>query len=137
MNVYVAGSIHDVQRVQEVQRIFKENGHGITFDWTAFPTIASWNKHPEDARKLAASMRVGVQTASLLVVVHPPRAVKDTDGTYRFVRPQGTWIEFGIALGQATPIWIIDAPTGGGPFLYSSRVVRFGMDELHERVHVG
>lgn len=125
MNVYVSGSIHDMERVQSVQRIFTENGHHITFDWTCAPAKASWNKHQTEARTLASAMRVGVQTASLLVVIHPPIGVK----------AQGTWIEMGIALAQGTPVWIID-PLSYGPFLYSPRVVKFGMDELHERIMV-
>lgn len=120
MRVYVASKAENYQRVREVQQLFKDAGHHITYDWTP------------DVEKLGPG--AGLQEAKMREC-----AIRDKDGVWRcqllaaicFPGWLGTLLEVGMGLAWDKPIWLIrDEPVAREPFsifwtLYNVEVIEW------------
>ena len=88
MNIYVAGSSAELDRVASFIARLREAGHTITYDWphAIFASGMKANDLPvEQAVHAAISCEEGVKRADLFVLLAP-------------VTPTiGTWVEFGHA----------------------------------------
>lgn len=91
--VYVAGKMTAKKEVQRVQRLVKDRGGIITFDWTGpeGKTQRDWHHDPAGARRIAQTERDAVEEADLLILVNWERGL-------------GMYIEAGMALLQRKPV---------------------------------
>ena len=111
--VYVAGSLQNAARVQEIQNKFRSVGIGISYDWTTHGYVDDEELLPA----IGAKERDGVLDADVLFLVQPGRL--------------GSHVEFGIAvamnaLGEKIPIVILEeAKMEKKPFYYLDCVTRF------------
>jgi hypothetical protein len=111
--VYIAGSLKNSARIQEIQNKFRSVGIEITYDWTTHGFVDNEKLLPEIGRK----ERDGVLEADVLFLVQPGRL--------------GSHVEFGIAvamnaLGTKIPIIILEeVEMEMKPFYYLDCVTRF------------
>lgn len=111
--VYVAGSLKNAARVQEIQNKLRESGIKITYDWTTHGFVDK----PELLIEIGEKERDGVLHCDVLFLVQPGRL--------------GSHIELGIAiamnkLGVVTPIVILEeVEMECKPFYYLDCVRRF------------
>lgn len=87
MRVYVAAKWEDRERAREVMYLLVKAGHQITYDWTICDQFSE-----EQAQRDVS----GVLTANALVFI----AEKD-------LHYKGAYVEFGIAVAQNIPIYVM------------------------------
>lgn len=117
MNVYVAGSTRDVERVKGVQDAVRAFGHVITFDWTGaegeIRTDGSWDTASEAGARIASREIAACRNADLTILLFPP-----TGGGL------GCWIEMGATLASGGEVWIVE-PGRDSVFWQHPMVQRF------------
>lgn len=100
MNVYVAGSTKDVERVNAVQSLVREVGHQITFDWTSkegeIRSDGDWDQHPIQGARISLLEIQACQEADLTIVLCPEKGL-------------GCWIELGATLASGNKVWLVDS----------------------------
>lgn len=103
MKFYVASQSRLKKRVQEVQDIVKFYGHEVTFDWTRTKEEGgegiirpNWRHYQEEGCAHSCRERDGVKEADVLILLL---------GESGF--GPGSFIEFGIAAGTDTEIWVV------------------------------
>ena len=98
MNIYVAGSSAELDRVAAFMARIREAGHTITYDWP-HAIIASGMKANDlpTSQALVAALRCeqGVLGAELLVLLAP------------LTPTIGAWVELGIAFNASVQIVIV------------------------------
>lgn len=85
MKFYVTGRSDNYERVKEVCKTLKENGHSIVFEWTELQMVKPYDEHVEMSADFAKQSIDGmVEADAYIIFVH-----KDGNGVYT---------EFGSAL---------------------------------------
>lgn len=111
--VYVAGSLNNADRIQEMQNKFRAKGIRITYDWTVHGFVDT----PDELREFGKGERDGVLSCDVLFLVQPGRL--------------GSHCELGIAtamnaLGKPCPIVILEeVEMEPKTFYYLENVYRF------------
>lgn len=122
--VYVAGSRHDIERVNSVQALVRDVGWEIVFDWTGAEgevrTDASWDAAPEKGAAIALHEIEAAKSAELLILVFP----QTRNGL-------GCWIEMGATLASGGEVWVVE-PGRDSVFWQHPRVRRFSCLESLE-----
>lgn len=104
MDVYVSGSIRNMERARNVMNAFRDAGHTITHDWT---TWQGEKMHQPEALR----QRQGVFDADVLVLlVHP--------------RLKAGWMEFGAAVAHDLPCVVV-------PDVLVSESMWYTLDTVH------
>lgn len=115
MKIYVAGKWEEKDRVREVQQKLQLHGHTITHDWT---TEESCGDNEDKWKSHAVNDLAGVLNADAYVGVFEKN-----------LKYSGAIAEFGIALGNGIPIYIIGHALDTNVFMRLPQVNR-GIDEL-------
>lgn len=102
LDIYLAGSTKELERVERVKAVLLQNGHRLTFDWAGAEGEVrmgtgddTWDHAPVAARRLSQQEVEAVATADLLILLCPPRG-----------RGLGCYLEMGVALGQDIDVWV-------------------------------
>jgi nucleoside 2-deoxyribosyltransferase len=116
--VYVGSSLHNAQRVREVQQRFRDVGIDITYDWTTHGQIF-------DEALLAEVGELeekGVRDCDVFFMLHPAR--------------NGTHYEMGLAKGlNKLIVMVAEQEVEKKTFYYTSGIVKFtNLDEAIEFV---
>jgi len=90
MRVYVATGILNLATARHVMDRLKENGVGITYDWTRHGSVKAFEA--SEKRVVAMDEEQGVAHADALVALLPGG--------------KGTHVEIGIALGRCKPVYL-------------------------------
>lgn len=99
MNVYVAGSRHEVDTVRMMHNVLIDTGHSIVYDWTTEENVSNgkprenWLEHRREGRVIANSERMAVEQADALMICG-----------WGAEKALGTYIEIGMALAQYKPV---------------------------------
>jgi len=102
MRLYIAAKTHDYPRAREIMKVARGLGHEVTQDWTVAVErhgVEQEQEPPTDEQRQEYAMNDlrGVANAQQYVGLWHPNL-------------KGTWIEFGIAVGLAIPIWMVGVP---------------------------
>lgn len=89
-SVYVASSLHNIERARHVMSIFQSHGIEISYDWTARGQLFD----PEELRICGLAEYHAVKRSNLLFLIQPGR--------------NGAHTELGIALGLNIPVVILE-----------------------------
>lgn len=102
MNVYVAGSRHEIDTVRLMHTVLQETGHTVTYDWTREENVSNgkprenWLDHPNEGRQIAFAEKQAVSDAEALLICG-----------WGSEKALGTYIEIGMALAQHKPVvWV-------------------------------
>ena len=90
MKVYVGSSLHNANRVREIQARFKQAGVSITYDWTTHGQVYS----EDQLAAIGESEERGVEECDLFFMIQPGRT--------------GTHYELGLARGLRKPVVILE-----------------------------
>ncbi len=90
MNVYIASSLENAERIIKIRNILNERGINITYDWTCHGYVDD----PAKLREIAKSEYNGVINAACVLLVLPARI--------------GSHFEFGVAYAKGIPVVILD-----------------------------
>lgn len=93
MRVYIASGVKNSNRVGIVRELCEKHGIEITFDWEAAGPVDTNDQEAIIDRAVADYE--GVQRADVLIALMPGGP--------------GTHFEMGVAMGQGTPIFLVDA----------------------------
>lgn len=99
MNVYVAGSRHEIATVRLMHKVLEETGHSVVYDWTREENVSNgkprenWLDHPREGREIATAERTAVRGADALMICG-----------WGSETALGTYIEVGMALEQHKPV---------------------------------
>jgi hypothetical protein len=117
VNVYVAGSTRDVERVKGVQDAVRAFGSTITFDWTGaegeIRTDGSWDSASEAGARIAQREIDACTSADLTILLFPPSG-----------GGLGCWIEMGATLASGGEVWVLE-PGRDSVFWQHPNVRRF------------
>ena len=78
MKFYVTGRSNNYERVKEVFKKLKENGHEIVFEWTELPMVKPYNEHAKEAALFAKQSVDGMVKADAYIIF----AHEDGNGVY-------------------------------------------------------
>lgn len=119
MRVYVAGSLADVDAVQEVQSAVESAGHDVPHDWTRGLDVLleDYAEHPGVSQRIARTDLLAVLAADALVLV-----ANEQPG-------RGMFVELGAALarvegGQEMQVVVVGSRTSDSVFYFHPAVQR-------------
>jgi len=98
MRVYTAGTVEDKERIQLIQKQFRDKGHVIDVDWTTHKWVAEQPKEEQEQlfTEYAIEDVQGVREAEVFILILGNR------------KSVGAHIELGVALGAKVPhIYIV------------------------------
>lgn len=78
MKFYVTGRSNNYEKVKEVFKKLKENGHEIVFEWTELPIVKPYNEHADEAASFAKQSVDGMVEADVYIIF----AHEDGNGVY-------------------------------------------------------
>ncbi len=106
--VYVGSSLHNAERVREVQQRFRDAGIDITYDWTVHGQI--YDK--EQLAKVGEAEEQGIKDCDVFFMLHPAR--------------NGTHYEMGLAKGlNKLIVMVAEQEIEKKTFYYTGNVIRF------------
>lgn len=117
MRVYVASKFENRLEVRRAQKMLRDQGIEITFDWTWAPEMLEGidpkSKVYETMQgEMARLDQYGVESAdAMLLIGHPGM--------------RGAFVEFGIALARRIPLYIVNREHVEQIFLYNDNVAGF------------
>ncbi len=99
MKIYVAGSSKQLKRVNWAQRMFRENGHSITYDWTK-----DFKAELDTFEQACKKCTQGIYNAQAVLVLIP-------DNSHTSI---GAWVEMGIscALRASQKLYLVASGKG-------------------------
>lgn len=114
MNLYVASSVRNFERVREIQQLLLEHGYTITYDWTRAAPDEVWRNggaegDPVFLKEQARLDKEGVIFADIVVVL-------DHERNY------GTLIEIGMAIAADIPVVIVGRPKRDSVFWHLDNI---------------
>jgi hypothetical protein len=102
LDIYLAGSTKELERVERVKTVLLYQGHSLTFDWAGAEGEVrmgegddTWDHAPLAARDLSQKEVNAVMDADVLILLCPPRG-----------RGLGCYLETGVALGNDIDVWV-------------------------------
>ena len=121
MKIFVSGKIGQDSDVRAVMAALRNQGHEITFDWTAIEHLRPYEENSRASSKAATLEVDGVRRADLLVLLTDDRGV-------------GMFVELGAALALDKPVYVVSRPPARTMFFFHPLVtVVSSIDELLER----
>ena len=114
MKIYVAAKWEDKDRAQEVQRLLRDAGHTITYDWTV---------NEEECGAQVENDIDGVRGADAFV------GIFEQDLKYA-----GALMEFGAALAMNIPVYILGSAPITRHMFFKHSNVHLGITQLLKEV---
>lgn len=129
MKFYIAASVEQMDQVDSLREYLESKGHKITYNWVPAVRSAFAGDH-RTTRQLGNFGKMdlgGVEDADILILYAHPRGF-------------GSIVEFGAALGQYKPVFVIGTPqdffgSDRCPFFYLDNV--FFTEEANIRAFFG
>ena len=123
MKIFVSGKVGDESEAREVMAHLARAGHEVTLDWTTIEHLKPYDENTDASAKAAALEVQGVKEADVLVVIAHDRGV-------------GMYVELGVALGSAKPVYVVSKRPSRSMFFHHPLVtVVRSVDELTKRLN--
>lgn len=111
MKLYIATSFLNILEARAVMMSLRQAGHTITHDWTRESVDPTWPADRQDAylQRCGSEDYAGVLAADAVVLVNHAAS-------------RDAMVEFGVALGQRLPVYVLYPERRGSVFFHRAHL---------------